>query len=92
MRYLSVADTAEKWGILGCSVRNYCTKGRVPGAFLTGKTWNIPEGSEKPDRIPRKRVKLVTLLDILRREKESRLSDGTGSVSGCATVFWSRGE
>ena len=25
------------------SVRNYCAKGRVNGAFLAGKTWNIPE-------------------------------------------------
>lgn len=76
MRYLSVADTAKKWGISERSVRNYCTKGRVPGAFLTGKTWNIPESSEKPDRIFKKRIKPITLLDILQREKESRLTGG----------------
>ena len=27
------------------SVRNYCAKGRVNGAFLTGKTWNLPENA-----------------------------------------------
>ena len=38
MQYLSVADTVKKWNISERSVRNYCAKGRVPVAFLTGKT------------------------------------------------------
>ncbi|MDU4970668.1 MAG: helix-turn-helix domain-containing protein, partial [Atopobium minutum] len=42
MAYLSVAEIAKLWGISKRSVRNYCAQGRVPGAFLTGKTWNIP--------------------------------------------------
>ena len=48
MRYLSVAEMAKKWDVSERSVRNYCAHGRVPGAFLTGKTWNIPENAEKP--------------------------------------------
>ena len=40
MNYLSVADVAKKWNISERSVRNYCSKGRIEGAFLTGKTWN----------------------------------------------------
>lgn len=47
MRYLPVTETAKKWDISERSVRNYCAKGRVSGAFLTGKTWNIPENAEK---------------------------------------------
>ena len=43
MRYLLVADIAKKWNMSERSVRNYCAQGRVNGAFLTGKTWNIPE-------------------------------------------------
>ena len=50
MKYLSVAETAKKWGISERSVRNYCEQNRVPGAFLTGKTWNIPENALKPIR------------------------------------------
>ena len=50
MRYLSVAEIAKKWNISERSVRNYCAHGRVQGAFLTGKTWNIPENTEKPER------------------------------------------
>ena len=47
MRYLSVAEIAKKWDVSERSVRNYCAQGRVNGAFLTGKTWNIPENAEK---------------------------------------------
>ena len=50
MRYLSVAEIAKKWDVSERSVRNYCAHGRVNGAFLTGKTWNIPENAEKPER------------------------------------------
>ena len=50
MRYLSVNETARKWDISERSVRNYCDQGRVNGAFLTGKTWNIPEDAKKPER------------------------------------------
>ena len=76
MGYLSVAEIAKKWNISERSVRNYCASERVPGAFLTGKTWNIPEAAQKPGRIPRKGETQASLLDILKREKERRLSGG----------------
>ena len=59
MKYISVAETAKKWNISERSVRNYCAQGRVPDAFLTGKTWNIPENAKKPERA-NKRVKKST--------------------------------
>ena len=74
MQYLSVAKIAEKWNVSERSVRNYCAQGRVPGAFLTGKTWNIPENAQKPDRSNKKQP--ITLLDILRDEKANRYSGG----------------
>ena len=55
MRYLSVNETARKWNISERSVRNYCAQGRVNGAFLTGKTWNIPEDAKKPERSNKKK-------------------------------------
>ena len=42
MQYLSVSEIAKKWDVSQRSVRNYCAHGRVSGAVLTGKTWNIP--------------------------------------------------
>ena len=47
MGYLSVSEIAKKWHLSERAVRNYCAQGRVSGAFLTGKTWNIPEDAQK---------------------------------------------
>lgn len=76
MRYLSVAEIAKKWSLSERTVRNYCAQGRVPDAFLTGKTWNIPENAEKPSRAPKAKKDPTTLLEYLRREKESKLFGG----------------
>ena len=75
MRYLSVNETAGKWNLSERSVRNYCARGRVTGAFLTGKTWNIPEDAKKPERSNKKKEQ-PTLLDILQMEKKSKYSGG----------------
>lgn len=76
MKYLSVTDIAKKWEISERSVRNYCAHGRVEGAVLNGKTWNIPEDAQKPERSNKKTEQPVTLLDILYSEKESKYSGG----------------
>ena len=75
MRYISVVEAALKWGISERSVRNYCSEGRVAGARLSGKTWEIPDSAEKPRRSIRSDKKR-TLLDVLREEKSARLSGG----------------
>ena len=72
MQYLSVAETAKKWNVSERSVRNYCSQGRVLGAFLAGKTWNIPGNAEKPERSNKKKRQTITLLDILQDEKASK--------------------
>lgn len=76
MKYLSVADMAKKWNLSERSVRNYCAKGRVEGAYLIGKTWQIPENAEKPERISQKKEQSLTVLDILQEEKRSSYSGG----------------
>ena len=76
MRYFSVNEIARKWNVSERSVRNYCAQGRVVGAFLTGKTWNIPENAAKPKRSNKKENQVVTLLDILQEQKASRFSGG----------------
>lgn len=75
MRYLSVSETAKKWNISERSVRNYCAQGRVNGAFLSGKTWNIPEDAGKPERSNKKKEHL-TLLDILQEQKSGKYPGG----------------
>ena len=76
MRYLSAAEIAKKWDVSERSVRNYCANGRVPGAFLTRKMWNIPENAPKPERSNKKKEKPTTLLDILQNEKANKYSGG----------------
>ena len=76
MKYLLVAEIAKKWDVSERSVRNYCAQGRVNGAFLTGKTWNIPENAEKPERTNKRKEEPITLLDILKEQKASKYSGG----------------
>ncbi len=76
MKYLSTAEIAIKWNISERSVRDYCNKGRVMGAILEGKTWKIPEDALMPKRKTRSSNKARKLIDILKEEKESKLSGG----------------
>lgn len=76
MRYLSVTEIAKKWEVSERSVRNYCAQGRVNGAFITSKIWNIPENAEKPERINKRKEVKITLLDILKEQKASKYFGG----------------
>lgn len=76
MKYISVAEAAKKWGVSERSVRGYCAGGKIGGAFLTGKTWNIPETAKKPDRINKKTDAPKTLLEVLKAEKAVKLNGG----------------
>ena len=76
MKYTSVAKIAELWGLSERSVRKYCRDGKISGAFLTGKTWNIPENATKPKRKKRASGNPKTLLKVLKEEKSARLSGG----------------
>ena len=76
MRYLSVTEIAKKWEVSERSARNYCAQGRVNGAFITGKIWNIPENAKKPERINKRKEVKITLLDILKEQKASKYSGG----------------
>ena len=74
MEYISVRQFAEKYGISERTARNYCALGKIDGAFLVGKTWNIPIDAALPSR--RKKSKVSPLLTALREQKESRMKGG----------------
>ena len=76
MKYLSVGQIAKLWNLSERSVRNYCAQGKIPDAFLTGKTWNIPENATKPDRKNKHIDKPKTLLDILKYEMNNNIKGG----------------
>ena len=73
MEYVSVSQFAKSHGISERTVRNYCATGKIEGAFLTGKTWNVPADAALPKRT---KTKVSPLLTILREQKESRLKGG----------------
>ena len=72
MEYISVIQFAEKYGISERTARNYCAQGKIEGAFLTGKTWNIPADAVLPKRSSNK-DKTSSLLKTLREQKSARL-------------------
>jgi len=76
MKYMSVTDAAQKWGVSERSVRGYCAEGKIDGVYLTGKTWKIPETAEKPERINKKTDAPKTLLEVLKAEKAAKLHGG----------------
>ena len=76
MAYISVKAFAQKTGISERTARNYCAMGKIEGAFLTGKTWNIPEDTQLPQRINARNQKEMPLLTALREQKALKMSGG----------------
>ena len=72
MEYISVIEFAKKYGISERTARNYCATGKIEGAFLTGKTWNIPDDAELPKRKASK-ARVFPLLATLREQKAMKL-------------------
>lgn len=73
MEFISVIQFAEKYGISERTARNLCATGKIEGAFLTGKTWNIPADAILPQK---GKKKISPLLARLREEKEAKLKGG----------------
>ena len=48
MEYLSLHQTADKWGISVRRVQTLCAGDRIPGAVKIGSYWAIPADAKKP--------------------------------------------
>jgi len=72
MDYISVTEFARKHGISERTARNYCASGKIDGAFLTGKTWNIPQDAVLPGRKAYGNS-VFPLLRILKEQKDMGL-------------------
>ena len=73
--YISVKEYAKLNSLAERTVRNYCAKGKIAGAFLTGKTWNIPNDAPVPQPTNSK-MSPSPLLAILKEQKEAKLKGG----------------
>ena len=76
MSFVSVKQASEKWNITERVVRQYCADGRVPGAFISGKTWYIPDTAEKPKRKAKQLPVTEQIVARLLLEKENGLPGG----------------
>ncbi|MFW5668848.1 MAG: Fic family protein [Acetivibrio ethanolgignens] len=65
--YMTVKQTAEKWGISDRRVRILCSEGKIPGVTREGRSWMIPTDAKKPEDGRFKTVE--SLLDIIDRKK-----------------------
>ncbi|MBP5505438.1 MAG: Fic family protein [Bacteroidales bacterium] len=73
MEIISVSQFAQQHDLSERTVRNWCASGKINGAVLVGKTWNIP--ADAP--LPRKgKLKTSPLLKRLREEKDSKIRGG----------------
>lgn len=73
MEYISIKRFAEAFEVSERTVRNWCATGKIPGAFLTGKTWSIPADAQPPSKGKKKES---ALLKRLQEEKEGRIKGG----------------
>ena len=52
--YITVQETAEKWGVTPRQVQILCKTNRIPGATRLSRIWISPESAEKPTNEKRK--------------------------------------
>lgn len=70
MRYMTVAQASEIWGVSLRQVQRLLATGRVPGAWKHGRAWMLPADAEKPGD-PRREKKppedplSLDLLDVI---------------------------
>lgn len=75
MKYISVKEWADRHGVSARTARNYCAHGKIDGAYLLGKTWNIPEDAEIP--APARRAAVASpLLVALREQRAGKMKGG----------------
>lgn len=61
--YVTIQETAKKWGISERRVNVLCSEGRIEGAVKFGNTWAIPETAEKPTDARIKSGKYIKVKD-----------------------------
>ena len=65
--FMTVKQTAEKWGLSERRVRILCSTGRIPGVYQEGRAWKIPVDAVKP--ADRRFKSAESLLEAIDRKK-----------------------
>ena len=48
MDYITIQETAEKWGLKVRRVQVMCQEGKISGAKRFGRVWAVPADAERP--------------------------------------------
>lgn len=73
MEFLSLKQTAEKWGISIRRVQTLCSNARIPGAAKIGSYWAIPADATKPEDKRIRSGKYIKQNGLREENKEERV-------------------
>lgn len=79
MKYISVTQAAEKWGISQKRVQVLCRNRRIDGAMRVGNVWIIPVDAQKP---PDARIKSGKYVGIQRDRRQCDYTSIERKTSG----------
>ena len=48
MEFMTVKETATKWGLSERRLQTICNEGMIPGVIKFGRSWAIPVNAQKP--------------------------------------------
>ena len=72
MEYLSLKQTAEKWGITVRRVQVLCSQGKIPGAMKIGSFWVAPKEAEKLRSRGIRELRVVNILNLQKNKQYYR--------------------
>lgn len=80
--FITVKQTAEKWGISERRIRVLCAEGKISGAYREGRSWKIPAEAEKPaDGRYRSKESILTRIDQKKKALDGRRPLTEGEVA-----------
>ncbi|MCQ4636195.1 Fic family protein [Anaerovorax odorimutans] len=86
--FMTVKETAEKWGISDRRVRALCSAGKIPGVTREGRSWMIPADAEKPEDGRYKTAEsLLEMIDRKKAELDTRRPLTEGEVERLTEEF-----
>lgn len=87
MKYITVKEAAEKWGIKSRRIQVLCSENRIKGAYKFGRDWMIPEtavlpkGNKGKDNPTLPMPKKSPFLDM------TNLYNDAGAANECAEIL-----
>ncbi len=71
--YITVKQTAEKWGISERRIRVLCSQGKINGAYQIGRGWKIPADALKPaDGRYKSKESILLIIDAKKKELDTK--------------------